>query len=192
MQFPVNLNLAGRPVLLVGGGRIALRKSQQLLACDAELTVLAPEVVPEFRDLAVTIDQRRYAPGDCVGYRLVVTATGDTTVDQQIFDEAEALGIWVNSADDPARCSFTLPAVVRRGDLMITTSTSGASPALSSWLRRRLEREIGPEFAGIVDELAAERERVHATGGSTEDIDWNPIIDAVVARHTGTPLVAAS
>jgi len=121
----------------------------------------------------------------------VVTATGDVTVDQQIFDEAEALGIWVNSADDPARCSFTLPAVVRRGNLMITTSTGGASPALSSWLRRRLEHEIGPEFAGIVDELAAERDRVHAAGGSTEDIDWNPIIEAVVARHTD-PLVAAS
>jgi len=191
MQFPVNLNLTGRPVLLVGGGRIALRKSQQLLACDAQLTVVAPEVVAEFRQLPVTIEQRRYAAGDCAGYRLVVTATGDTTVDQQIFDEAEALGIWVNSADDPARCSFTLPAVVRRGNLLITTSTGGSSPALSSWLRRRLEGEIGPEFAGVVDELAAERERVHAAGGSTEDIDWNPIIDAVVARHTAAALVVA-
>lgn len=183
MQFPINLNLDGRPCLLIGGGPIATRKARQLLACGADLTVIAPEITEELSSLPVTIDQRRYAPGDLVGFRLVITATADPEVDQQIFDEAERLGIWVNSADDPARCSFTLPAVVRRGDVMVTASTGGISPALSTWLRQQLGTIITPEFEAIAAELAAERARIHATGASTEDTDWRPIIEAIAARH---------
>jgi precorrin-2 dehydrogenase/sirohydrochlorin ferrochelatase len=183
MQFPVNLNIAGRPCLLVGGGRIALRKAQQLLACGADLTVLAPDILPDFFDLGVRTVERAYQHGDLAAYRLVVTATGNVEVDQQIFNEAEALGIWVNSADDPDRCSFTLPAVLRQGSVMVTVSTGGASPALSSWLRRELEELIGPEFAEIAAVLAAKRAQVHAEGASTEDIDWKPIIEEVIATH---------
>lgn len=179
-QFPVNLNLAGRPVLVVGGGRIALRKVQQLLVAGADITVLAPVIVDELRELPVRILQREYAAGDVDGFRLVVTATGVLHVDQQIFDECEALGTWVNSADDPARCTFTLPAVMRRGDLMVAVSSGGASPALASFLRARLEEQIGPEFARVVELLAAERARVHAEGRSTEDVDWSPILARVM------------
>ena len=74
-------------------------------------------------------------------------------VDQQIFDECETAGIWVNSADDPERCTFTLPAVHRQGSVMVAVSTGGASPALSSWLRREIADLIGPEFADIAAEL---------------------------------------
>lgn len=183
MQFPINLNLHGRPVLLVGGGRIALRKAQQLLACGAELTVLAPSILPEFAELPVTRIERAYAPGDLHGFRLLVSATGDPAVDQAIFDEAEASGVWMNSADDPERCAFTLPAVVRRGDVMVTASTGGHSPALSTRLREMLSEIITPEFASIVEELSAERDRIHASGASTEDTDWRPIIESVLARH---------
>ena len=135
MQFPINLNLAGRKVLVVGAGRIAARKVQQLLPCGADVTVIAPLVSDEMRALPVTILERTYRRGDAADHRLVITATGNVEVDQAIYDECESLGIWVNSADDPARCSFTLPAVVRRGSLMVTSSTGGASPALSSWIR---------------------------------------------------------
>ena len=92
-QFPVNLNVVGRPCLVVGGGRIALRKAQQLLICDADLTVISPEVVDDFADLPVRVLRRRYEAGDVAGYRLIITATGDHVVDQQIHDEAEALGL---------------------------------------------------------------------------------------------------
>ncbi|MEY3366412.1 MAG: hypothetical protein RIS71_1149, partial [Actinomycetota bacterium] len=142
MQFPINLNLVGRKVLVVGAGRIATRKAQQLVPCGADITVIAPHVVAEMRELPVTILEREYAAGDALGFRLVITATGNVEVDQAIYDECEAAGIWVNSADDPDRCSFTLPAVVRRGSLMVTSSTAGASPALSSWIRARLDEML--------------------------------------------------
>ena len=176
MQFPVNLNLVGRPALVVGGGRIAYRKVQQLLAAGGDVTVLAPQIIEEFNDVPVTLLHREYATGDAANFRLVITATGNTPVDQAIFDECESLGIWVNSADDPQRCSFTLPAAFRRGPVMLTVSTGGASPALASFLRSELEQLVGPEFAEIAATLAAQRAQFHADGISTEDVDWKPII----------------
>ena len=181
MQFPVNLNLHGRPVLVVGGGRIALRKVEQLLMADADITVLSPMFVEEFTSLPVTLVERVYAAGDVDAFRLVITATGNTPVDQQIFDECEAKGIWINSADDPDRCAFTLPAALRRGDLMVTVSTGGASPALASWLRSHLELSIVPEFEEVVSRLAIERARIHSEGESTENVQWQPIIAGVMA-----------
>lgn len=183
MQFPINLNLAGRKVLVVGAGRIAARKVQQLLPCGADVTVIAPLVSDEMRALPVTILERTYRSGDAADHRLVITATGNVEVDQAIYDECESLGIWVNSADDPARCSFTLPAVVRRGSLMVTSSTGGASPALSSWIRARLDGLLDDELAELVSDLAAERARVHARGESTEDVNWAPIIERLAAER---------
>jgi len=183
VQFPINLNLTGRKVLVVGAGRIATRKAQQLVPCGADVTVIAPLVVPLMRDLPVTILEREYVAGDALGYRLVITATGNVEVDQAIYDECEAAGIWVNSADDPERCAFTLPAVVRRGSLMITSSTGGASPALSSWIRARLDEMLDDDLAELVSDLAAERARIHALGASTEDVNWAPIIESLAAER---------
>ena len=185
VQFPINLNLAGKPCLLVGGGRIATRKGQQLAACGADLTVVAPEVTDELASLAARVERRPYRAGDVDSHRLVITATGDPIVDQQIVDDAETAGVWVNSADDPERCTFTLPAVVRRGPVMLTASTGGVSPALSSWLRARLAEAFGPELSDVAADLAAQRAEIHASGSSTEDLDWSPRIAAAVATHLG-------
>jgi precorrin-2 dehydrogenase/sirohydrochlorin ferrochelatase len=182
-QFPINLNLEGRSCLVVGAGRIGLRKTEQLLAAGARVTVVAPEVVSDFSGLPVTIHKRAFKLTDLDGQRLVITATGNRDLDQLIYDTCEERGIWINSADDPERCAFTLPAVVRRGDLMVTVSTGGNSPALSSWMRQKLEVLVGPEFEKVVNELAHERELIHAEGRSTEDIDWKPIIEKIVASH---------
>jgi precorrin-2 dehydrogenase/sirohydrochlorin ferrochelatase len=165
----------------VGGGRIALRKVEQLLAANAEVTVISPLFVDEFQHMPVTLVQREYATGDIDTFRLVITATGNTAVDQLIYDECEDKGIWINSADDPERCAFTLPAAFRRGPLMITVSTGGASPALASWMRSHLELAIGPEYEEVVSRLAVERARVHANGESTENVQWQPIIMNVMA-----------
>jgi precorrin-2 dehydrogenase/sirohydrochlorin ferrochelatase len=182
-QFPINLNLEGRSCLVVGAGRIGLRKTEQLLATGARVTVVAPEVIGDFAGLPVTIHQRAFELADLDGQRLVITATGNRELDQLIYDTCEERGVWINSADDPDRCAFTLPAVVRRGDLMVTVSTGGNSPALSSWMRQKLEALVGPEFEEVVNELRHERELIHAEGRSTEDIDWKPIIEKIVASH---------
>jgi len=118
-QFPVNLNIEGKPVLLVGGGRIAYRKAEQLLVCNPLLTVISPEIDERFHATGATLIQREYAPLDVKGFSLVVTATANNVVAQQIFDECEALGIWVNSADDPDRCTFTLPAACAVADFSL-------------------------------------------------------------------------
>jgi siroheme synthase-like protein len=182
-HFPVNLVLRERSCLVVGAGRVALRKTEQLLVAGASVTVVAPSVVGGFDDLPVEVIRREFAVADLDGRRLVITATGDRVVDQMIFDECERRGIWINSADDPQRCSFTLPATIRRGDLLVTFSTAGSSPGLSSWLRRRFEGLIDERFAAVVDDLAAERRRIHELGESTENLDWTPLIERALVRH---------
>ena len=177
--YPVNLIVDGRPCLVVGGGTIAARKVAGLRACGAAVHVVAPAVSDAVRaQPGVTWAERPYAPSDLEGRRLVITATDDASVNAAVFADAEAAGVWVNGADDPAHCSFTLPSVLRRGGLMITVSTGGRSPALAVWLRERLEAEIGPEFEVLLDLLAAERDSIRATGRSSEDVDWRRALDS--------------
>lgn len=178
-RYPVNLVLEGRRCLVVGGGAVALRKVEGLLACGAIVTVVAPEIDPRLRQLpGVTVEDREYRPGEVAGYRLAIAATDSTEVNGAVFHDGEAAGVWVNGADDPAHCSFTLPAVVRRGPLMVTVSTGGRSPALARWLRERLEHEIGPEFEILLDLLASERDLRKAEGRSTEDAGWQNALDS--------------
>ena len=179
MQYPVNLVLDGRPCLVVGGGRVALRKVEGLLACGGRVTVVAPSIDAELRGLpGVTLVERAWQPGDLDGMWLVIAATDDPAVNGAVYAEGERRGVWVNGADDPANCSFTLPSVVRRGDLQVTVSTGGRSPALATWLRRRLEGEIGPEYAVLLDLLATERDGLKAAGRSTEGLDWQSALDS--------------
>jgi precorrin-2 dehydrogenase len=179
VQYPVNLVLDGRPCLVVGGGRIALRKAEGLLACGAQVRVVAPRIDPDLRAVpGVTFDERPWRPDDMAGAWLVIAATDDPAVNAAVFDAGQRAGIWVNGADDPANCSFTLPSVVRRGDLQVAVSTGGRSPALARWLRRRIEGEIGPEYGVLLDILASEREGLKAAGRSTEGLDWNSALDS--------------
>jgi siroheme synthase-like protein len=177
-DYPVNLVLAGRPVLVVGGGRVALGKVEGLLDAGAAVTVVAPEVLDDVARRPVTVERRRYEAGEAARYRLVVTATGDPEDDQRVFHDAEAAGVWVNSADDPARCTFTLPSRLRRGDLLVTVSTGGRSPALAAWLRRELEGVIGPEHEALLELLAAERDRLRSEGRSTELPGWKTALES--------------
>jgi siroheme synthase-like protein len=186
-HYPVNLVVAGRRCLVVGGGPIGARKARGLVDCGAIVTLVAPVVGEEAAGLALAaIERRPYRRGEAAGYQLVITATDDPAVNQAVFDDAEAAGVWVNSADDPERCSFTLPAVHRQGSVLVTASTGGASPALASWLRAWLEEAVGPEFAALAVELAQERARLHAAGASTEDVDWRPVIEATLAALRAT------
>lgn len=177
-QYPVNLILTGKRCLVVGGGPIAARKAAGLLACGAEVHVIATAVSPELAALPVTVEQRPYREGDLAGYRLVIAATNDPARNQAIYREAEEQSVWVNCADEPASCTFTLPSVIRRGPVMVTVSTGGRSPALASWLKRRLETEVGPEYEVLVDLLSTTREDMRAAGRSTEQADWQSVLDS--------------
>ena len=177
--YPLNLRVRGHRCLVVGGGRVALNKVDGLLEAGAVVDVIAPDVVPELDDRpGVTVHRRMYRSGDVEGYRLVVASTGRAEVNAEVYRDGEAAGVWVNSADDPDNCSFTLPSKLRRGPLMITCSTGGHSPALSRWLRQRLEAEIGPEYETMLCLLSEARERIQAAGMHTEDRAWQDVLDS--------------
>jgi len=173
--YPVGLIVAGRRVLVVGGGKVAADKVRNLVACGADVHVVAPRVDDAITAIdGVTVEQRAYRPGEAAddGYRLVIAATDDPAVNRQVHDDADAAGVWVNAADDPANCTFTLPAVLRRGSVTVSVATGGASPALAAWLRDRLAgSEVGPEYEVLADLLAEAR----AAGPRG---DWRNILDS--------------
>ena len=177
--YPVNLRVRGHRCLVVGGGQVALNKADGLLEAGAVVEVIAPDVIPELDDRpGVTVHRRAYRSGDVQGYRLVVAATGCEEVNAEVFCDGEMAGVWVNSADDPEHCSFTLPSRLRRGPLMVTCSTGGHSPALSRWLRLRLEKEIGPEYETLLCLLSEAREQIRDAGMHTEDLAWQDVLDS--------------
>jgi precorrin-2 dehydrogenase/sirohydrochlorin ferrochelatase len=176
--YPVNLVVAGRRCLLVGGGRVAFQKARELVACGAVLDVVAPEITDELAALELTCHRRPYRAGEVAGYRLAFTATDDPAINRQVFEEGEAAGVWVNAADDPANCSFTLPSRVRQGPLLVTFGTGGHSPALATWLRRRFTEELGPEYTMLIEVLAEERARLQAAGRTTEGLNWQGALDS--------------
>lgn len=174
--YPIVVRVAGRRVLVVGGGVIALRKTQGLLASGASVTVVSPEFVDGFASLDVARVERRYESADLDGAWLVVAATNDAAVQQQIFDECEARGVFCNAVDDPDRCSFILPAVERRGPVLVTVSTQGRSPTLAKHLRDLLAAAIPENVEALAADLAAQRKTIQSSGQSTEDVDWpNPL-----------------
>ncbi len=177
--YPVNLVVDGRPCLVVGGGRVAAGKVRGLLEAGARVTVVAPEIDPAIAALeGVAIERRTYRRGDVAGYRLAIAATGDSQINQAVYDDGEMAGVWVNAADDPARCSAILPARIRQGRLTVTISTGGHSPAVASWLRERLAAELGPEYDQLIGLLGEVRKEVQAQGLATEELDWRRALDS--------------
>ena len=143
-DYPIMLDLTGVPVLVVGGGRIALRKVEGLLKARCRGHRGRPESADR-RSARCRFESSSepYESDDLDRVRLVITATDDPAVNAAVAADATARGIWVNSADDPANCTFTLPAVARDGDVTVAVSTGGASPALASHLRGEIEMWLG-------------------------------------------------
>jgi siroheme synthase-like protein len=178
--YPVVLDLHGVPVLVVGGGPVAVRKVAGLVAAGAVVRLVAPVVDERLaRDDVGEIRGREYQPDDLDGMRLVVTATGVTAVDASVAADARVRGIWVNAADQPADCDFILPAIARQGSVSVAVSTDGKTPALAARLRDRIATLLEPSLAALADELAAARSAIKATGASTEGVDWSTRIDRV-------------
>lgn len=153
--YPVLVDVTGQRCVVIGGGEVAEGKVAGLLEAGASVVVIAPKVTLRLREwIAVgRVDHipRNYQPGDLDGALLVISATDDPAVNQAVWAEATAKGILVNVVDDPPRCRFIAPAVVRQGDLIIAISTSGKAPALAVRLRQWLERALGPEYARFLE-----------------------------------------
>ena len=166
--FPFFIQLEGTRGLLVGGGRVALRKAEKLLPFGAQLTVVAPCICPPLAALpGLTLCRRAFAGSDLSpAPDFVIAATGDRALDRRIAALCRTRRILVNVVDDPAACGFYFPALVQRGRLCIGISTGGASPTAAAWLRQKIEALLPPGFDGILDRLAARREAVKAEGGS--------------------------
>ncbi len=190
--YPVGLVVKDRRCLVVGGGRVAARKIGGLLACGAAVTVVAPEVHVAIGELSeagaiAAIDEppldvqiRPYRSNEAADYLLVVAATGEAPVDDAVYRDAQAAGVWVNVADDAARCTFVLPAVARDGTVSVAVSTAGASPALAGWLRDRVVEALGPGLGDLAALLEEGRRRLHEQGRSTEAVDWRAVLDGAL------------
>jgi len=180
--YPANLVVDGRRCVVVGAGRIAARKIDALLAAGAQVHVIAPDAGDEVRSWAdagrLSLDERAFVPADLDGAWLATTATGVPAVDRAVYEAGEARRVWVNSADDPANCSFTLMSVVRRGDLVVTVGTGGRSPALATYLKEHIRTEMGPDYSTLLDLLSEAREQMRSAGRSSEDADWQRAFDS--------------
>src|ERR687889_330227 len=148
------LKLRGRRCLVVGGGALGLEKSEGLLACDGDVTVIAPEVGPELEELAregsIAWEQRQYAGAeDLEGIFMVIACTDDTDVNIRIYEDAERRAMLVNVVDVPPLCNFILPAILRTGPLAIAISTAGASPALAKRMKAEVAEHFGEEDADL-------------------------------------------
>jgi precorrin-2 dehydrogenase/sirohydrochlorin ferrochelatase len=167
--YPIVLDLAGRRAVVVGGGRVALRKARALAEAGARVTAVAPEFLPEFAAAAgVECVEAPYAAEHLTEAVLAVAATDDPAVNRRVAEDARAAGVLVNVVDVPEECDFIVPAQVRRGDLLVAITTGGAAPSLSRRLRERLEAEFGPEWAEYLEQLRAVRERVLSEGHPPE------------------------
>jgi siroheme synthase-like protein len=138
----------------VGGGEIGLEKVEGLLACDGDVTLLAPEAIPALQELAaegsIAWERRAYAgPEDLEAAFMVIASTDDTDVNIKIYDDAEERAMLVNVVDVPPLCNFILPAIVRTGPLAIAISTAGASPALAKRIKRQIADEFGEPYARL-------------------------------------------
>ena len=151
------LDLDGRPVLVVGGGAVALEKVRGLLECGALVTVVAPEALPGLLELPVEWLPRPYHSTDLRGRFLVVAATSSTPLNRRVYADAEARHLLCNVVDVPELCSVILPAVHREGPIAVAVSTGGASPALAQRIRDDVAAIVGPRHAEVAEELRARR-----------------------------------
>jgi siroheme synthase-like protein len=186
--FPVALEVAGRRCVVFGSGPVAQARATALLDAGAHVTLIA----------------RPHEDGDLAGAFLAVAATGDAAETARIFAEAEREGVLLNAVDDPAHCHFAVPAMLRRGDLVVTVSTGGRAPGYAGRVRDELAGLIGAEYGTLLDLIADVRAEVRAERPAGSDFgEWarrwraaldHDLIGLVRAGRTGearTLLLAA-
>lgn len=155
--YPIALRLEGRRCVVIGGGKVAARKVETLLASGAEILVISPKADTSIVDARnaqrLRLQNRPFREGDLDRAFLAIAATGSPQVNRDVAREARDRGVLVNIVDDPDNSDFHVPAQVQRGDLLLTVSTSGASPALAKRIRQELEKQFGPEYKSYLSLL---------------------------------------
>jgi precorrin-2 dehydrogenase/sirohydrochlorin ferrochelatase len=171
--YPINLNIGGKLCVVIGGGVVATRKVNALLACNGRIRLISPEISCELKQFADTSAiewlPRSYQSGDLQGASLAFALTNRPQVQEQIASEAKAQGIPINIGDNPSASTFHTPATIRRGELLITIATGGSSPVLASDIRQELELRYGPEYTILVELLAEIRRLTLGQGVSPEE-----------------------
>jgi len=180
--YPIFIEAKGRRVLVIGGGNVGAEKVRGLLAAEADITLVSPDLIPELREYAdagrIRHVARAYEESDLDGgYEWVMVATDDGAINAEVAAACKRRRIWVNAADDPKNCDFILPAVVRKGKITLAASTSGASPALARRLREELDAYLTEDMPALADLLAEVRQDVRARGLKVDNETWQEAID---------------
>lgn len=175
-MYPLCLNITGRLCVVIGGGLVAERKVRGLLSAGGLVRVVSPVVTSRLATLAEqqTIEwrQKTYSPTDLEGALLAFAATDNTDIQQVVCRDARVAGLLINVVDEPHACDFQVPAVVRRGDLILSVATNGISPAVAAMVRRRIEREFGDEYGLLTTVAGLLREQLLAEGRESEEIKF--------------------
>jgi siroheme synthase-like protein len=179
-MFPLVADLRDRRVVVIGAGRVGVDKVAALLACGATVTLISDQVLAPLPEGIAEILHRRYEYGDLDGALLVVAATGDPKVNDEIVREANERNILLNTVDDLARSNFYFTANYRDGDVLVAVSTGGASPALAQWVRNRVAHVLPKNLARVAAQLRRERTALHEAGESTERRPWSQRVAELV------------
>jgi precorrin-2 dehydrogenase len=193
--YPICLRVADRPCVVIGGGRVAEQKTVALLNAGARVTLISPDMSPGLARLVaarrIRHHRRPYATGDLHGCFLAYAATDDSALHARIAREAREAGVLLNVVDRPALCDFIMPAVTRRGELIIATSTSGASPALAKRIRRSMDEQFGHEYAQALRLLRRLRGQLARNGWTAGDrrrifaaLADSPLLDYLRTQQT--------
>lgn len=181
--YPVNLQIHDRLCIVVGGGSVAERKVKGLLEAGACVTVLSPKITPQLAELSkekkITHVDRTYGEGDVKGFFIVICATNNELINRLVAEDASRLGVLVNVVDAPELGNFTMPFKITHGDLLLTISTGGKSPALAKMLGRELAQQYGPEYGTYLDLVALARTKMKKNMTLSKDREafWRQTID---------------
>jgi len=187
VYFPVFLNIQRKKCVVVGGGQIAFRKVKMLLDCGASVTVISPVLHPDLSELSdkksIRVIRRSYKLGDLKGAMIVVAATDVNKINRKVADEARGVGALINVVDDPKPSDFIIPSFFRRGDLTVSVSTAGRSPALARKIRTRLEENLGDEYRSLVTLINDARSSLKRQSITVSAEGWQAALDLDLLAH---------
>jgi siroheme synthase-like protein len=179
--YPVFLDIRRKKCVVVGGGRVALRKVMALLDAGADVKVISPDLCPGLRRLVetkrVAVAKRPFQPGDLEGALITVAATDNDRINLEVAEEAHEKGILVNVVDNPFESDFIVPSCLRRGDVTVAVSTAGRSPALARKIRLTLEKELDDEYGALALMIDDVRQEIRSQGVKLNGNDWQRALD---------------